>query len=202
MRTRSGNFEKIALSDLPNETTIDSDFVIERDVRFELFTPENPTEPQVLVLDNYATVKTSNFNWWRPTRILIHGWYSEGLLTPRFADAYFTRKNYNVNFIAVNWQKGSDIYNYLTARGRVNEMGEYVARFVDFMSSKAWLKIESLTIVGHSLGAHIAGIGEHEQLSLFVNLSFNQLIFYDFQFSILHAAGKKITKGKVGKIGK
>lgn len=81
----------------------------------------------------------------------------------------------------MNWQKGSDIYNYLTARGRVNEMGEYVARFVDFMRAKAWLNVESLTIVGHSLGAHIAGIGETNQVFLFYFLSFvlsfNQSIF-------------------------
>lgn len=63
-----------------------------------------------------------------------------------------------MNFIAVNWQKGSDVYNYFTARGRVKEIAEYVAKFVDFMSKNAWLSLKSLTIVGHSLGAHIAGI--------------------------------------------
>lgn len=158
VRTGSGEYQRVALEDVQNDTS--SDFVVERDVRFELFTPKNPTEPQLLTLDDYTSVKSSNFNWWYPTRILIHGWYSEGLLTPRFAEAYFSKKNYKVNFIAVNWQKGSDIYNYFTARGRVKAIAEHVAKFVDFMSTKAWLKIEYLTIVGHSLGAHIAGISK------------------------------------------
>ncbi|XP_031623460.1 pancreatic lipase-related protein 2-like [Contarinia nasturtii] len=146
-------------------------FSVENDVIFQLFTQKNPTEPQILELNNDTTVKTSHFDWRNPTRILIHGWCSEGLLTPRFADAYLVRGKHKVNFIAVNWQKGSDIWNYRCARYRVNEMGEHVARFVDFMSKEARLKIQDLTIVGHSLGAHISGI-----------------------------AGKKITNGKVGKI--
>lgn len=65
-----------------------------------------------------------------------------------------------MNFIAVNWQKGSDVYNYLTARGRVLAVAEQVAKFVDFMSKRAWMSLGKLTIVGHSLGAHVAGISK------------------------------------------
>lgn len=49
----------------------------------------------------------------------------------------------------------------MTARGRVKAVAEHVAKFVDFMSKQAWLNIKKLTIVGHSLGAHVAGIGEY-----------------------------------------
>lgn len=129
-------------------------FSVENDVIFELFTQKNPTEPQILQLNNYTSVKISNFNWWHPTRILIHGWYSEGLLTPRFAEAYLVKGKHKVNFIAVNWQKGSDVYNYLFARRHVKEVAEHVARFIDFMYEKAWMGISDLTIVGHSLGAN------------------------------------------------
>lgn len=116
-------------------------------------------------------------------------------MTPRFTDAYFTKGKHKVNFIAVNWQKGSDVYNYMTARGRVKDVAEQLAKFVDFMSKKAWLRIKSLTIVGHSLGAHVAGIGESHFFLLFFK-------FLHFKISLLHmfVAGKKITRGKVGKI--
>lgn len=50
------------------------DFDVERDVRFELFTPKNPNTPQLLTLGNYTTVKQSNFNWFYNSRILVHGW--------------------------------------------------------------------------------------------------------------------------------
>lgn len=48
----------------------------------------------------------------------------------------------------------------MTARGRVKAVAEHVAKFVDFMSKQAWLNIKTLQIIGHSLGAHIAGIGK------------------------------------------
>lgn len=50
-------------------------FDTEKDVRFELFTPQNPSQPHLLTLGDHTTVKKSQFKWWRQTRILIHGWY-------------------------------------------------------------------------------------------------------------------------------
>lgn len=85
---------------------------------------------------------------------------SKESLTSRFADAYFNKSSHKINFIAVDWRNGSNTYNYYNARNRVNLVAEQVAKFVDFMSKAAWLNIESLQIIGHSLGAHIAGIGE------------------------------------------
>lgn len=135
-------------------------FTVEDGVRFELFTPENPTKPQILQFNNNTSIEKSYFKSSRPTRILIHGWYSEGVLTPQFSEAYFVKGKHKVNFLAVNWQKGSDVVNYLSARGRVKDVAQYVAKFVDFMAVTARLKMKDLTIIGHSLGAHIAGIGK------------------------------------------
>lgn len=66
-------FKKIALGDLQGDEIVPY-FDVDQDVRFELYTPKNPKEPQMLTLNNYTTVKQSNFNWWHQTRILIHGW--------------------------------------------------------------------------------------------------------------------------------
>ena len=150
VRDENGNISKIQVNKVKNEPV--PFFSVKNDVRFELFTYKNPTEPQILIHNNQTSVKLSNFSWKRPTRILIHGWYSEGLLTPRFADAYLVKGKHRVNFIAVNWQKGSDVYNYYNARHRVQEMAEHVARFIDFMADRAGLQLDRLTIVGHSLG--------------------------------------------------
>lgn len=139
-------------------------FSVESDVQFQLFTPLNPTESQILQLNNLSSVQNSNFNINNPTRVLIHGWNSEGLLTPRFADAYFGRSFHEVNFIAVNWQKGSDTVNYFSARRNVREVAEHVAKFLDFMWEMYMINMNDLTIIGHSLGAHIAGIGEYDKV--------------------------------------
>lgn len=60
-------FKKIPLSDIQEDEVVPF-FDIEQDVRFELFTRKNPKVPQILTLNNYTTVKQSNFNWWYQTR--------------------------------------------------------------------------------------------------------------------------------------
>lgn len=89
---------------------------------------------------------------------------SKNGLTSRYTDAYFNQSSHNINLIAVNWRKGSNTYSYFHARNRVDAVAQHVAEFIDFMSKHAWLSIKTLTIIGHSLGAHVAGIGEFYSL--------------------------------------
>lgn len=60
----------------------------------------------------------------------------------------------------MNWQKGSTTLNYLAARGRVKSVAEHLAKLIDFLVDKHMLDLKSLTIVGHSLGGHVAGLGD------------------------------------------
>lgn len=83
-----GHLQKVEIDKASNESAY---FSVDSDIFFELYTRKNPTKPQILSLNNITTVRKSNFNWRLPTRILIHGWYSEGLLTPRFADTYLVK---------------------------------------------------------------------------------------------------------------
>lgn len=76
--------------------------------------------------------------------------------------AYFERGNNNVNLIAVNWQAGAVTINYIAARRRVNTVGPVVARFVDFLVRYGHMNLRDVVIIGHSLGAHVAGVcGKH-----------------------------------------
>lgn len=63
----------MAIDQAPNETAVPL-FETNKDTRFELFTSKNPTEPQLLLLDNSTTIKNSNFDPKLDTRIFIHGW--------------------------------------------------------------------------------------------------------------------------------
>lgn len=67
-------YKKIPLSEMAQSDEIIPAFDAARDVRFELYTPKNLNQPQLLTLDNYTTVEQSYFNWRYNTRILIHGW--------------------------------------------------------------------------------------------------------------------------------
>lgn len=67
-----------------------------------------------------------------------------------------------MNYIAVNWEAGSNTINYISARRRVNVVGPQVSRFIEFLQKFAHLNLEDVIVIGHSLGAHIAGLsGKH-----------------------------------------
>lgn len=78
----------------------------------------------------------------------------------QFAEAYLIKGKHKVNFIAVNWQKGSSTINYFAARGRVKPVAMHLAELINFLVNKHELNLSRVTLVGHSLGAHVAGIGE------------------------------------------
>lgn len=89
---------------------------------------------------------------------------SDESLLRQFAETYLIRGKHKVNFIAVNWRKGSTTINYFAARKRVKSVAEHLANLINFMISKHKLKLKDVTVVGHSLGAHVAGIGEHDSI--------------------------------------
>lgn len=66
----------------------------------------------------------------------------------------------DVNLIAVNWEKSSQTLNYIAARNRVETIGAYVAALIDFMVTNDLVSLSDISLIGFSLGAHIAGIGE------------------------------------------
>lgn len=72
IKDASGNINKVAVDLAPNDPV--PYFAAKTDTRFELFTLKNPTEPQLLFLDNSTTIDRSNFNSAYPTRMFVHGW--------------------------------------------------------------------------------------------------------------------------------
>jgi pancreatic triacylglycerol lipase len=75
------------------------------------------------------------------------------------------------NTFSVDWSVGASTSSYITARSRVEDVGRVVAQFVDFLSRVGSMNFSTLSLIGHSLGAHIAGI-----------------------------AGKRVTRGRVQSI--
>lgn len=64
-----------------------------------------------------------------------------------------------MNLIAVNWEKSSQTLNYIAARNRVEAIGAHVAALIDTMVFNELVNINDITVIGFSLGAHVAGIG-------------------------------------------
>jgi pancreatic triacylglycerol lipase len=59
---------------------------------------------------------------------------------------------------SVDWSRGASTINYVTARNRVPQVADVVARFLNFLVQNWFTQMNRINIVGHSLGAHIAGI--------------------------------------------
>ncbi|KAM7348132.1 lipoprotein lipase-like [Cochliomyia hominivorax] len=125
-------------------------------VKFYLYTKDNPTEPQELVINNVDSVKKSHFNKSLQTKIIIHGWTGSYKSTPNgpIREAYLSQGFYNI--ISVDWSEYAKL-NYVMARNKVPLVGEEVAEFVDFLNEKFQMTFDSLVVIGHSLGAHVAG---------------------------------------------
>lgn len=140
-----------------NDTS--SEFSPDDDIFFQLYTPENPNDPQIIQLGNETTLLESNFNNTLPTRIVIHGWRPNVRFIPMFIEAYFEKGNHEVNLFISNWLKGAETMLYNVARGRVKMVADRVAKFMEFLVESAGMEYSSLNVIGHSLGAHIAGIG-------------------------------------------
>lgn len=59
----------------------------------------------------------------------------------------------------VDWSVGAGSLNYATSRNRVGPTGQMIARFIDWLHLNGRLvNFNRLIIVGHSLGAHVAGM--------------------------------------------
>lgn len=65
---------------------VQSDFVVNDVVTFELYTLKNPLIPEILSPYIVQTIKSSNLNRTIPTRFYIHGWQEYGNMRSRFND--------------------------------------------------------------------------------------------------------------------
>ncbi|KAK1132249.1 hypothetical protein K0M31_016371 [Melipona bicolor] len=126
-------------------------------ITFTLFTRYNPKKGQLLKLNDVNSIRNSDWDAKKPTIIVTHGWNSAGssesctLVRNAFIEVW------NSNVIVVDWSKIADNVVYSSVAKSVPSVADHVAAFVNFLRSNG-LKTTNLKIVGHSLGAHIAGL--------------------------------------------
>lgn len=70
-------------------------------------------------------------------------------------DAYLKKEPSNI--ICVDWGLIASL-TYPTARFVAPSVGDDLAMFIDFLCRAGGMPIENLHVIGHSLGAHVAGI--------------------------------------------
>ena len=75
---------------------------------------------------------------------------------PRLPDPPAFLATSDVNFVLVNWTSIDTIF-YPSARNHVPRIAQRVAYLLDFLRVVYGVPLSSVHVVGHSLGAHIAG---------------------------------------------
>lgn len=149
--TVDGDFEEVSTDDIVPF------FVPETDMSFHLFTRNNPNDSQILVMNDPESIRMSYYNRGHPTRFTIHGWTGDedSSMNLRIRDSYLELSDFNVIF--VDWGAGAQTPNYVAARNRVGATGTHLGAFIRFLSDNTGTSTREMTVVGYSLGAHVAG---------------------------------------------
>ncbi|CAG2232270.1 Pancreatic triacylglycerol lipase [Mytilus edulis] len=127
---------------------------------FHLYTQANPSNGQLLNPNGGAgSLRSTHFGLAHKTVFIIHGYHGteNNPWIPLMKDPLL---KFDVNVIVVIWTRGAfDSYNQAVANTRV--VGAVTANMVKLLHSAGGVSYNDVHIVGHSLGAHVAGyVGE------------------------------------------
>ncbi|XP_065364536.1 phospholipase A1 VesT1.02-like [Calliphora vicina] len=124
-------------------------------VKFYLYTKSNPTKGKKITATT-KSIDASNFNPAHPTRFVIHGWTQSHLagMNKEIRNAWLSVGEYNV--IIVDWARARSV-DYATSVLAVPTVGKKVANMIDYLVKNHGMSLDTLYVIGHSLGAHVAG---------------------------------------------
>ncbi|XP_047366180.1 uncharacterized protein LOC124955601 isoform X2 [Vespa velutina] len=125
----------------------------DEEVTFFLYTRDNPFKGQrIIVTDTDSNLDVTNFNSSNPTKIIVHGYNSDMLMSSlvEVKDEYLKKGEYNL--IAIDWHRLAVGPCYPIAVYNVPHVGQCLAQLIrrlEFHGAK------DLHVIGFSLGAHV-----------------------------------------------
>ncbi|XP_061708606.1 pancreatic triacylglycerol lipase-like [Cydia pomonella] len=125
---------------------------------YHLFTRDNPSVSQPLLINNAVLLQTTNFSNSRRTIVLIHGWRDGGVVSPfvtNLVPAFLAAED--VNVIVVDWSAGSSSL-FASAIDNTVSSGRAVAAFINWLNQETFSSPVQYHIVGHGMGGHQAGV--------------------------------------------
>ncbi|ODM93289.1 Pancreatic triacylglycerol lipase [Orchesella cincta] len=123
--------------------------------RFILYTKNTTDEPKMVTANKTALLE-ANFNPKLPTKFIVHGFIDTGFSSwvIKMAQSLVKERDYNV--LAVDWGAGSlPLYTQATANARL--VGLEVGYLINYLKKHLDVDPADVHVIGHSLGAHIAG---------------------------------------------
>lgn len=155
---KQGAFEPVSRMAVVESRVNSSKFEAAEFVKFHFYARSNNYQPVELRYDQIRFLLDHHgFNEKIPTKILVHGWLggSDSEVIEPLAKDFLEQGNFNV--IAVDWEKGARTLLYPVARYRVAKVAELVAAVINQLLEFGQTS-DQIGIIGHSLGAHIAGL--------------------------------------------
>ncbi|KAK0072337.1 hypothetical protein PV326_000163 [Microctonus aethiopoides] len=155
--TASGVLDPVSKVTKPVASAVEKLELVEKTVQFLLYTQSNEATPYLLKVGDVDNLNKSPFDSASETKIIIHGYGDTSALDPFLhclSRNYLKKKNYNV--IIVDWS----IINKLEPTIAVElsrPVGEYIGKMVKFLETDSGLSLLDVHVMGHSLGAHVAG---------------------------------------------
>ncbi|CAG7827736.1 unnamed protein product [Allacma fusca] len=97
----------------------------------------------------------SDFDWGKDLNIILHG-FSDNTTTwvRNMASSFITSEDINV--LSVDWKTGADMY-YPQSVANARVVAAQVVLFLEYLTETKGERLGDIHIIGHSLGAHIAG---------------------------------------------
>ncbi|XP_055597894.1 phospholipase A1-like [Uranotaenia lowii] len=154
---KNGDFEVVPRFFVRENRRSSQQFDAERYVVLRFYSRSNNLSQELSLTNVSQLTGDYGFKLERPTKILIHGWLgsSESEVIEPLAKALLDQDDFNV--IAVDWEKGAQTLIYPVARYRVSKVAEVVAAMIEKLLEMGQTP-DQFGIIGHSLGAHIAGL--------------------------------------------
>ncbi|KAJ8943952.1 hypothetical protein NQ318_013532 [Aromia moschata] len=148
----NGNIREENLTKKPESFTAQTS-----DVNLYFYSKSNPNEPVVLnVLDVNKVIKTK-FNSSKECLFIVHGWLNNYSSPVNVMIKGAVLEKYDVNVFVVDWSAISK-NGYIECVANIERIGKFIGHFINNLSKKYNYPLSKIKMVGHSLGAHIAGV--------------------------------------------
>lgn len=129
-----------------------------QDVTFFLYTRDHQNEPVHLDMNIPETISNADFAKNRPLVVLIHGFTGHRDFSPntQIRPAYFEKDEFNI--ISIDYKNLARDFCYITAVSNLPTVANCTAQLLDFLIDENIFTLESIHVIGFSLGAQTAGL--------------------------------------------
>jgi len=123
-------------------------------IYYQLFTRKNPTEFEILRLEDVDALTNSSFNPNLPVKFFASGWDNDGSIAYPSKDEYLLREDCNV--IINDWRLIQPP-NYTELFVTTTMAGFHAGNFINFLIDYG-TPLSAFHLIGHSAGTHLTGV--------------------------------------------